>query len=96
MNRRSTQALALAALVVGNLSGCGDSPPTGSADAAAADVATPDGATKPDAAVVPAGAGQGSHVLGGLAGSDALIVVPEDVTEVRAGDSVTVMDLRTP
>jgi len=50
----------------------------------------------PSGAVAPAGAGQGSHVLGGLAGSDALIVVPEAVTEVRTGDSVTVMDLRAP
>ena len=50
----------------------------------------------PSGAVVPAGSGQGSHVMGGLAGADALIVVPEDVTEVQAGDSVTVMDLRTP
>ena len=45
-------------------------------------------------AVVPVGAGQGSHVLGGLAGADALIVIPEEVTSVAAGEPVTVMDLR--
>ncbi len=44
--------------------------------------------------VAPVGTGQGSHVLGGLAVADALIVVPEDVTEVRAGDTVSVLDLR--
>ena len=48
----------------------------------------------PDGGVEPVGAGQGSHVFGGLALADALIVVPEDVTEVRTGDEVTVMDLR--
>jgi molybdopterin molybdotransferase len=30
--------------------------------------------------------GHGSHLLGGLSRSNALIVVPEDVTSVRAGD----------
>jgi molybdopterin molybdotransferase len=30
--------------------------------------------------------GHGSHLLGGLSRSNALIVVPEDVTAVRAGD----------
>ncbi len=45
-------------------------------------------------AVVPSGQGQGSHVLGGLAGADALIVVPEDVTRIEAGESVAVIDLR--
>lgn len=40
----------------------------------------------------PTGA-QGSHVLGGLARSDALAVIPADVTVVRAGDVVTVLDL---
>jgi molybdopterin molybdotransferase len=45
-------------------------------------------------AVVPVGTGQGSHVLGGLAGADALIVIPEDVTAISAGEAVTVMDLR--
>lgn len=48
----------------------------------------------PDGEVAPVGAGQGSHVLGGLAVADALIVVPEDVTVVQAGDEVEVVDLR--
>ena len=48
----------------------------------------------PSGAVVPSGQGQGSHVLGGLAGADALIVVAEDVTSIAAGDTVTVIDLR--
>ena len=48
----------------------------------------------PSGAVVPVGTGQGSHVLGGLAGAEALIVIPEDVTSVEAGDPVTVLDLR--
>ncbi len=43
---------------------------------------------------MPVGAGQGSHVMGGLAGADALIVIPEDVTAISAGAVVTVMDLR--
>ena len=47
-----------------------------------------------DGSVQPAGTGQGSHVLGGLAGADALIVITEDVTAVAAGDIVTVLDLR--
>ncbi|MDP1877815.1 MAG: molybdopterin molybdotransferase MoeA [Actinomycetota bacterium] len=46
--------------------------------------------------VVPTGTGQGSHVMGGLAVAEALIVIPEDVTRVEAGDTVTVMDLRAP
>jgi molybdopterin biosynthesis enzyme len=33
-------------------------------------------------------------MLGGLAVADALIVIPEDTTEVAAGDVVTVLDLR--
>jgi molybdopterin molybdotransferase len=37
------------------------------------------------AEVTPVG-GHGSHLLGGLSRSNALIVVPEDVTAVRAGD----------
>jgi len=37
--------------------------------------------------------GQGSHVMGGLAQSDALIVVPPQTTRVEAGDTVHVMDL---
>lgn len=35
--------------------------------------------------------GHGSHLLGGLSRSNALIVVPEDVTSVRAGDQVELM-----
>ena len=49
----------------------------------------------PTGEVQPVGSGQGSHVLGGLAVADALIVVPEDVTSVRAGEQVTVIDLRS-
>ncbi|MEV5413186.1 gephyrin-like molybdotransferase Glp [Thermopolyspora sp. NPDC052614] len=37
--------------------------------------------------------GQGSHQLGALAAADALIVVPEDVTEVPAGSTVRVIPL---
>jgi len=37
--------------------------------------------------------GQGSHVMGGLSRANGLIVVPPDVTEVRAGQTVTVIDL---
>lgn len=37
--------------------------------------------------------GPGSHLLGGLAAADALIVVPEQVTEVEAGSEVDVMVL---
>ncbi|MEO9323311.1 gephyrin-like molybdotransferase Glp [Nocardioides sp. C4-1] len=37
--------------------------------------------------------GSGSHLVGDLAASDALIVVPEDVTEVAAGEQVTVIRL---
>jgi molybdopterin molybdotransferase len=48
----------------------------------------------PSGEVAPVGAGQGSHVLGGLAVADALIVVPEDVTVVQVGDEVEVVDLR--
>ena len=46
--------------------------------------------------MVPVGTGQGSHVMGGLASADALIVIAEDVTSVAAGERVTVMDLRQP
>ena len=38
--------------------------------------------------------GQGSHVVGGLAMADALIVVPADVARVEDGDVVTVLDLQ--
>jgi molybdenum cofactor synthesis domain-containing protein len=43
-------------------------------------------------AVRPVG-GQGSHVVGGLAQADALIVVPPEVSQVEAGDVVSVIDL---
>jgi molybdopterin molybdotransferase len=35
--------------------------------------------------------GHGSHLLGGLSRANALIVVPEDVTTVRAGDEVELL-----
>jgi molybdopterin molybdotransferase len=37
--------------------------------------------------------GSGSHLVGDLAAADALIVVPEDVTEIAAGERVTVIRL---
>ena len=40
--------------------------------------------------------GQGSHVLGGLAQSDCLIIVPPDQTQVTQGSPVEVWDLRSP
>jgi len=43
-------------------------------------------------AVTPVGS-QGSHMIGDLAESDALIVVPEPVTWVEAGETVTVLPL---
>jgi molybdopterin molybdotransferase len=43
-------------------------------------------------AVTPVGT-QGSHLIGDLAESDALIVVPESVTSVDAGETVTVLPL---
>jgi molybdopterin molybdotransferase len=43
-------------------------------------------------AVSPVG-GQGSHLIGDLAESDALIVVPESVTSVAAGETVAVLPL---
>src|SRR3954454_4651073 len=43
-------------------------------------------------AVTPVGA-QGSHLIGDLAQSDALVVVPESVTLVEAGETVTVVPL---
>ncbi len=45
-------------------------------------------------AVEPVG-GQGSHVLGGLAQAECLIVIPENVSEIKAGEPVTVWDLRS-
>ncbi|QCW51618.1 molybdopterin molybdotransferase MoeA [Nocardioides dongxiaopingii] len=50
----------------------------------------PDGTTVTE--VEPVG-GSGSHLVGDLAASDALIVVPEDVTAVAAGERVTVIRL---
>jgi len=47
-----------------------------------------------DERVEPVGGGQGSHVIGGLAQSDCLIVIPEGVAHVSAGDNVDVIDLR--
>ena len=47
-----------------------------------------------DGRVEPVGGGQGSHVIGGLAQADCLIVVPEGVARVNAGDRVDVIDLR--
>ena len=47
-----------------------------------------------DGRVEPVGGGQGSHVIGGLAQSDCLIVIPEGVARVNAGDRVDVIDLR--
>ena len=40
-----------------------------------------------------AGAGQGSHMFGGLAEADALAVVPAAVSAVRAGDALTCLPL---
>jgi molybdopterin molybdotransferase len=37
--------------------------------------------------------GPGSHLIGALAEADALIVVPEDVTALDAGDRVQVLVL---
>jgi len=47
-----------------------------------------------DGRVEPVGGGQGSHVIGGLAQANCLIVIPEGVAHVNAGDSVDVVDLR--
>ena len=44
--------------------------------------------------VTPVGGGQGSHIVGGLAASDCLIVIPEGVVSVAAGELVDVVDLR--
>jgi molybdopterin molybdotransferase len=38
--------------------------------------------------------GAGSYLVAGLAGADAVAIIPEDTTEVRAGDTVTVIPLR--
>jgi len=45
-----------------------------------------------DGVVTPVG-GHGSHLIGDLASSDALVVVPEDVTAVAAGEQVQVLRL---
>jgi molybdopterin molybdotransferase len=42
--------------------------------------------------VRPAG-GQGSHMLGALSQSNALVVVPEEITELPAGSAVAVLRL---
>jgi molybdopterin molybdotransferase len=47
-----------------------------------------------DGGVEATGTGQGSHVLGGLADAEALIVIPEDTAHIDAGADVTVIDLR--
>ena len=47
-----------------------------------------------DGRVEPVGGGQGAHVIGGLAQADCLIVIPEGVAHVNAGDTVDVVDLR--
>ena len=47
-----------------------------------------------DGRVEPVGGGQGSHVIGGLAQADCLIVIPEGVAHVNVGDTVDVVDLR--
>ena len=45
--------------------------------------------------VEPVGTGQGSHVLGGLAQADALIVIPVGVDSLASADQVQVIDLRS-
>ena len=47
-----------------------------------------------DSGVEATGTGQGSHVLGGLAEADALIVIPEEQVHVPEGATVRVIDLR--
>ena len=43
--------------------------------------------------VVRPAAAQGAHMLGGLAAANALVVVPEDVTDVKSGTAVAVLRL---
>ena len=43
--------------------------------------------------VEPVGTGQGSHVLGGLAQADALIVIPMGVDRIASGDEVRVINV---
>lgn len=50
--------------------------------------------SSPEGPVVRPVGGQGSHILGGLARADVLIVVPPEVEHVAVGDRVTVLDLR--
>jgi molybdopterin molybdotransferase len=40
------------------------------------------------------GTGQGSHVLGGLAQADALVVIPVGVDSIASGEQVEVIDVR--
>jgi molybdopterin molybdotransferase len=51
-----------------------------------------DPAGRAGASVTPVG-GHGSHLIGDLASSDALVVVPEDVTSLPAGEQVQVLRL---
>ncbi len=44
------------------------------------------------AAVTPVG-GHGSHLIGDLAQANALVVVPEDVTAIAAGEQVQMLRL---
>lgn len=44
--------------------------------------------------VGPVGTGQGSHVLGGLAQADALIIIPVGVGSIADGEQVQVIDVR--
>lgn len=47
-----------------------------------------------DALVVAPVGGQGSHIMGGLAAANSLIVIPAEQTSVAAGDTVHIFDLR--
>lgn len=47
-----------------------------------------------DTVIEPVGTGQGSHVMGGLADSDVLFIIPEGVDHVAAGSRVDIMDQR--
>jgi molybdopterin molybdotransferase len=50
------------------------------------------GASRAVAAVTPVG-GAGSHLIGDLAQANALVVVPEEVTAVAAGEQVELLRL---
>jgi len=52
------------------------------------------GVFTPSGGVRPIGGGQGSHVIGGLAASECLIVIPEGTDVAAAGSQVDVIDLR--